>query len=428
MPEDIVFFRRNDALSHQQDRYYQDLFYRVLKIGPELEFGLPRRTNSQEFRDHLEGRLKPSRDLENLGELGIFNVVKEHCGVELQVIGRHPHWHSLLDQYTQITEILLEEKVRMRQTCGLHFHLIAVGLSERVPEIILANLWNLVRRHAPGLKWLCSGGDVREGLCRRRQHNAHQEFMSKTPVFQSMAQIQQRLKNSANVPEHQNFFNLEHVVFDDDARIKTFHLELRFPDGDLAPTSIVAKTFLFLALVLKAVEISKYGLLHTGAKPNWDRKRELLDLLSNNDGNLARSDTSKIGPREIEELRDNAFELLIFLKSVLNQFTNPAFCVLKHLAHTPISLYRVEGCSWQDIETTLREYANYPVFVDETDRVIIKHIELGLERNHPSTDAWLTRLSAKTGIPKSNVKLRIDRYLERYPAWDREIGSYVFGR
>ncbi|EIC22071.1 hypothetical protein [Thiorhodovibrio frisius] len=428
MSEEIFFFRREDTLSHEQDRYYQDLFYRVLKIGPELECGLPGGMQPNVFRAHLEKRLRPSRDLENLGELGIFDVVKEHCGVEMQVIGRHPQWNSLMEQYRQIIDILLEEKMRMRQTCGLHFHLIAVGLSERIPQIILANLWNLVRKHAPGLKYLFSGGDVSSGMCRRRQHNAHQEFMEHAPVQKDMPEIQALLKQSQKVPEHQNFFNLEHVEFDEDGRIKTFHLEMRFPDGDLVPTSIVAKTFLFLALVLKAVELSKYGLIHTGRKGSWERKKQLLDLLSNNDGELARSDTSGIGDEEIRELRQDATDLLLFLKSIFNKFTNPAYSVLKHLAERPISAYRIEGRDWRDIERDLQGHVNYPVFVDDVDKVIIKHIELGLVRGQSSADDWLGCVSAKSGVTKTEVKQRINQYLERYPSWDGEEGSYVFGR
>ena len=176
--EEVTFSKRDDTLTHRQDQYFQDLFYRVLKIGTELECAKPKKVNADEFRCEIEQLVKPSRDLENLGELGIFDVIKEHCGVEVQVIGRHPFWNALCEQYRKVTSILLNKGVRMRPTCGLHFHLIAVGLAETIPEIILANLWNLMRRHAPGLKFLFSGGNVREGICRRRQHNAHQEVMN----------------------------------------------------------------------------------------------------------------------------------------------------------------------------------------------------------------------------------------------------------
>ncbi len=426
--EDIIFFKREDTLTHQLDQYYQDLFYRVIKIGTELECARPRKSNADELRNEIASELKPSKDLENLGELGIFDVIKEHCGIEIQVIGRHPHWNSLLEQYRKVISILWDKKVRMKPTCGLHFHLIGVGLSESIPEIILANMWNLIRRHAPGLKYLFSGGNVPEGLCRRRQHNAHQEFFSFSPVKLSMGQIKDKLKQSLIVPEHQNFFNLEHLIFNDKGELANFHIELRFPDGDLSPTSIVAKTYLFFAILLKAVEISKYGLIHIGSKSQWERKKKLMDFLSNNDGNLARSDTSKIGNVEIEELKKNSMDLLILLRSTFNKFTNPAWEVLKSLNEKPISLRRIEGKSWEEIEHDLNSIASYPRFIDETDSKIIKIIELGLEKNKNSIEEWLTDVSIKTGFSKIEIKQRIDGLIEKYPVWDDDFGTFIFQR
>ena len=52
-----------------------------------------------------------------------------------------------------------------------------------------------------------------------------------SPAELAMTQIKEKLKKSLTVPEHQNLFNLEHLD----------HVELRFPDGDLAPTSILAR-------------------------------------------------------------------------------------------------------------------------------------------------------------------------------------------
>lgn len=427
-PEKIDFYKRNDTLTHKQDQYYQDLFYRVLKIGTEIEFARPRKVDVNELRSDIERLLKPSKDLTNLGELGVFDVVKDHCGVEVQVIGRHPHWHALLDQYYRIVSVLLEKKVRIRPTCGLHFHLIAVGLSETIPEIILANLWNLIRRHAPGLKFLFSGGNVRHGLCRRRQHNPHQEFMALSPDHLKMAQIKEKLKNSMIVPEHQNVFNLEHVEFNGNGNLNNFHIELRFPDGDLSPTSIVAKTFLFFALVLKAVEISKYGLIKIGDEAQWRRKNELLNTLSNNDGDLARSDTSGIEDAEVCELQDNAEDLLIFLKSTFNKFTNPAYTVLKSLAAKPISFRRIEKDDWIVIENDLGSGARYPQFIDQIDTDIIKTIELGLVRNKDSVEQWLRHIAVRIKVAEPEIKMRIDRYIEKYPIWDSELGSFAFLR
>jgi len=426
--ENLLFFERKDILTHQQDIYYQDLFYRVLKIGTELECARPRRIDPDDFKKEIEILIKPSGDLNNLGELGVYDVVKEHCGIEIQIIGRHPHWNSLLNQYKRIISILLNKRVRMKPTCGLHFHLIAIGLTEVIPEIILANLWNLIRRHSSGLKFLFSGGNVAEGLCRRRQHNAHQEFLKFSPAEISMTEIQLKLKKSIIVPEHQNFFNLEHLTFNNESNLTNFHIELRFPDGDLSPTSIVAKTFMFFALLLKSIEISKYGLLHVGSGYEWERKKELMDRLSNNDGDLARSDTSKIGKKEIDELRRDAMNLLKFLKSVFNKFTNPAYTVLKSLIEKPISLRRIENDNWVEIENELSATAFYPLFVDLKDAEIIKIIELGLVKYKNSVEEWLEEVSLSTGMTKSEIKSRINGYMDKFPVWDSEMGTFEFRR
>ena len=42
-----------------------------------------------------------------------------------------------------------------------------------MPEIILANLWNLTRRYAPELRFITSAGECREALCRRRNYTSH---------------------------------------------------------------------------------------------------------------------------------------------------------------------------------------------------------------------------------------------------------------
>jgi hypothetical protein len=252
---------------------------------------------------------------------------------------------------------------------------LAVGLAEPVPEIILANVWNLTRRYAPHLRFLTSAGDQMTALCRRRNYTSHLELVRHTPGVMSMAQIQQALRESRTVPEHNNFLNLEHIVFNEDGSIRVFHYENRFPDADLSPTSIVAKAFLFLAILLKAVELSQYGVIHVGKIHEWRRKCQLLDWLSNNDGNLATSDTSRITPEIIEELRVGCRELLELLKPVFDRWEhNPSFEVLSLLAETPLSLLRASGRSWAEIEALLAERAATPTgALDATDQRLMRY-------------------------------------------------------
>jgi hypothetical protein len=426
MKERPIFVRRKDTLSIDDASYYQDLLYRTVKIGTELEFALPKGTRREDIQPQIESLLLPSKDMNRLGRLGIYDVIKEHCGVEVQVIGRHPHWEMLLRQYQQILPPLLGKGVRMRPTCGLHFHLIGIGLAESIPEIVLANFWNLTRKYAPGLKFLTSGGDNRLALCRRRQHNAHQEFMRQSPIHQSMQDIKTNLHKSLEVPEHQNFVNLEHLGFDEAGDVYPFHLEMRFPDGDLAPVSITAKTFLFLAMLLKAVEISKFGLLHVDKVRNWKRKKRLMDLISNNDGLQATSDTSAITRELIQEFRDVARDLLRFLKSIFIILDNPAEMVLEALAEKPVSFRRITGDSWSKIDQDLFQLIQPERMMDEVDHRIIKIIELGLVENVSSHEEWYAEAARTCGLSKETVRQRLQGYRKREPKWDPKLGRMVF--
>lgn len=421
-----IFHSRDDCLTITEARYYQDLLYRTIKIGTELEFALPKGVLREDFQPQIEEFMEPSGDMNKLGRLGVYKVINEHCGIEVLIIGRHPHWESLVEQYSQIVYPLLDRKVRMRPTCGFHFHLLQVGASENIPEIILANLWNMFRLFAPGLKFLTSGGEKRDSLCRRRQHNAHQEFIKLCPSRMHMQEIQEVLKKSLDVPEHQNFFNLEHILFTDKGEVSTMHIELRFPDGDLCPVSITAKTFLFLTMLLKAVEISKFGLLDVEKDPSWQENIELLDQISNNDGKLAASDTANISDDMLNSYRKNGRSLLRFLKSVFLIFDNPAEIILKNLVETPISLHRINGKNWLTINTELAQLIAPLHTPDEIDHELLKIIELSLLAEQKDEKTWLTQAANRLRINKPAIIQRLQFLSNRDPLWSQEIGSMVF--
>lgn len=425
-----IFFRRPDTLDEERALYYKDLLFRTAKIGTELEFAMPRGVRRRDFQPLVAGLLKPSHSLALLGENGVLDVTKEHCGVEVRIIGRYPYYDSLLNQYTGIMDKLLPLGIRARPTCGLHFHLLTIWSAQSFPEIVLANLWNLVRRYIPYIKFIFSAGNSRDGLCRRRQHNSHLEIIHHTPLAQSMREIQRILRESKRVPEHQNFMNLEHVRFEEDGTVGKLQVEFRFADCDLSPTSIVAKTFLFLALLLRSVECAKYGLIHVGKLREWQRKIELLDRLSNNDGDLATSDTSSLGEAELEELGAGCLEMLDFLKPAFARFENPAFRVLRYLARRPLSLMRADGMDWEQIESLLSDEVagESAKRLDSIDRRLIKIIELGEIKGQSDRERWLNRAADTLWLPRSDLELRLERLQRRKPRWDEESGGYIFLR
>ena len=233
------------------------------------------------------------------------------------------------------------------------------------------------------------------------------------------------------MPEHNNFFNLEHVVFHPDGAVKVLHYENRFPDADLSPTGIVAKAFLFLAILLKAVEMSQYGVIHVGRIEEWRRKVELLDLLSNNDGALATSDTHGVTTEVVEELRSGARELLELLKPTFDRFEhNPTFEVLSLLAETPVSLLRASGRDWPEIEVLLAERAATEAgALDGTDRKLMRCIELAELTGCAALDAWKWMTARALYLTPQELDRRLDT-LDRMRGlrWDDRVGAVVFIR
>ena len=95
-------------------------------------------------------------------------------------------------------------------------------------------------------------------------------------------------------------------------------------------------------MVLKSVDLAQYGVIHVGKVYPWRRKVELINLLSNNDGNLAASDTSLITDEIIEELRQGCYELLDLLAPTFERFQdNPALDILLALGRAARFPYAV---------------------------------------------------------------------------------------
>lgn len=433
--KDPIFLRRANLLQPEAACYWKDQFYRVTKIGTELEVAPPKGCPRPEFEAAIREDLAPSGNFERLGPNGVLDVSTEHCGIEVRIIGRQPHFHSLQKQYSGILGVIHKHGGRIRPTCGLHYHLLTPGLGEPVPEIILANLWNLVRRYAPELRFITSGGESRQALCRRRNPTSHLEMVRQSPANLHMAEIQANLRQSRLVEEHQNFLNLEHLQFPSRDEVLPFHLEFRFPDADLSVTSVTAKTFLLLALTMKAVDLSQYGVIHVGKIAPWRRKTYLLGLLSNNDGDLATSDTSAVTDEIIEELRLGCYELLDLLAPAFEWFhdgsfvsSNPALEVLLSLAERPISLLRCAGYDWDSIEVLLSSKAKMDhQGLDDIDRRLMQRIEVGEWAGLPGVESWQWFAARELCLTPQDLERRLGRLRGlRGLHWDPRLGKMAF--
>ena len=427
----VIFFRREDTLSYQRASYYKDLLYRALKAGTEIEVAPPKGVKREVFEDAIRRKLEPSGSFEVLGKWGVFDVKAEHCGIEIRVIGRYPYFQALYEQFKYIFQVLQEEGARARPTCGMHIHLLSTGLSEPIPEIILSNIWNFTRRYALALKFIASCGDSYGALCRRRNHNSHVELVKYSSGLESMCRIQEMLRKSSRVPEHQNFLNLQHVRFNEDGNVAKFHLEFRFLDADLCAISVVSKIFLVMAIIMKSIDLSKFGVIHVGEYEVWKHRQRLLDMLSNNDGMRATSDTSRLELNNFEEIHTICHEMLDLLEPSLSMFhDNPSKEILRYLAETPISFMRASGMNWSDIEQTLeaRIFQNEIDEFDAIDKKIMKSVEMIEIEGMPSEEeAWRIEVARELNLSLQNLEERLRKINSRRNLyWDKKKGTMLF--
>jgi hypothetical protein len=159
------------------------------------------------------------------------------------------------------------------------------------------------------------------------------------------------------------------------------------------------------------------------------RKIALLDLLSNNEGALASSDTGGVTDAVMEELRQGSYELLDLLTPAFDRFAdNPALEVLLSLAEHPIALRRCAGYDWAQIEAALAERAVIDqTGLDDTSRRLMQRIELGEWSRLPSPDAWRWHAARELFLTPQELERRLAQLQAlRGLRWDHRQGGLVF--
>jgi hypothetical protein len=212
-------------------------------------------------------------------------------------------------------------------------------------------------------------------------------------------------------------------------------------DGILAPSAVAAVACLYYSLFIKAVELSRYGIMDIG---NADRKAktfEIKDALLNNctdwqEGtkNGRFSDTSKI-QKYTDVLVRESLELITLVKHII-ETVGPAYDVLEKLAEAPCSIRRCEGKSWETIEKELLvELTDEDQFEYHVKRII----DTREVTNKVSIHSWIQSVANKlNSIDELNPnKNSIDEMIDKVSIlveekmadgnmlWGKKIGSMM---
>ena len=351
------------------------------------------------IRDALDKELMPSRSYGKITASGVVSIttdgsLKGDKGVEIITVGRRVDYWEFYTMSKRIIDKVVGYGGYLNERTGSHMHVLTsyydeIGANEMekpMPQIIAANFHQLCRRYQNVLVWMTIALDDPNHMTRWEKFRV--SILGVSPVTKNMQKVVEDVSRNAGGNKY-GLVNYNSLRFSGED-IERFHVEFRQPDSTLCPSYYAALSCLHYALLVKAVEISRYGLLKIGDE-SWLRKaKEMKKIILNGCGDYDGprvGDTSKLLDN-VEYFVQESLDLVGQLKSILLKL-GPAYDVLLKLAKKPVSLRRIEGETWDDIEQELL------VEMNTSDRLEMKMsevIDLRLVEDCRVMEEWATEV------------------------------------
>jgi len=306
-------------------------------------------------------------------------------------------------------------------------------MEKDLPEIVAANIHQLTRKYQNVLTWLTIGLDHPNRLTRWQKFRM--SVLEVSAARNSMASVNQIVKDHCNGKKY-GFINWTPTSFGKNGDITRLHYEMRQADCLLSPSVVAALSCLCYAIAVKAVEISRYGILIAGDKDWMKQAKNVQSRLLNN--NKGYQDGDRFGHTEgLEEyydlLRQESHELLAQVKHILMDI-GPAYEVLEKLADMPCALRRVKGDSWETIEADLSVERHEEV--DELEEIICEVMDLRHISGCEDIAEWLDKLADLlienhadlVNIPKADLVAKAANYLSDKSdsvIWSTRLGAMM---
>jgi hypothetical protein len=418
---------RAGRLTSREVDYWKVMFNKILKVGEEFEVHIPDNANHNEIFTRFNRDFTPTGTVEYVGDTGVLEVKTDGSvpnGMELVTVGRRFNWKTFYEMNKQIIDKFQENDFYTTHHTGIHIHMLAgysnSGTSElerNVPEIILANYYQLHRIFAPELFWIASGGTNNYAITRYILFR--QPPFDYTPLNHSMDQIREGMNSKYGKYQ---MINLNPSSIGRDG-INRFHVELRYPDTHLSPAYATALVALEVAMLNKAIDISQCGVISM-KQDEYDFRRKLFDKFANLGTGDRDSDSSELTDLNLKQLQTMTKEMIKWFKSEISAQSPVAYEILKKIAVEPASQLRIGGKSWRMIE----DYIYPPELVDsENADKLIQIISLQQVTDCGSANAWKNKVSGRLSVPMDKVNELLE-YLgkEKIVVFDKEIGAMMF--
>lgn len=272
------------------------------------------------------------------------------------------------------------------------------------------------------MTWMVMGLDEPNRMTRWEKYRV--SVLPVSAVARHMRDVRDEVCSRAEGKKY-GWVNYNRVGFANSGDVERFHVEFRAADGVLSQSAVSAIACMYYALVIKAVEISRYGVLDMGDKLWLKKATEIKNAILNNtkawdDGDRF-ADTSLL-MQHSSVLIDESFDLIRQLKSILIK-VGPAYEVLEKLAEKPCALRRQEGRTWEEIEDELKiittEEDTLNLAIRETI-VLNKVAECGDEAE------WIKEVSRVLSARVEDGAAEIEDKVRKFMSTTKENGELIW--
>lgn len=427
MFEKMMFSNRMGRITSRDADYWKMTFSKILKVGEEYEVHIPREHNADSIFRNFREYFNPTGSIGYVGENGVLEVKTDGSvpnGMELVTVGRRFDWKVFYDMNKKIMDKFQEYDFHTSHHTGMHIHLLATygengnnELEKNVPEVILANYYQLHRIFAPELFWIASGGATRYALTRYTLFR--RPPFEYTPLSNHMRDIQQGMNGKYGKYQ---MFNLQPLRFDG-RDVSRFHVEIRHPDTHLSPAYATALVALEVAMLNKAIEISQCGIISM-KQDEYDMRKTLFEKFANMGTGDRDSDSSELTDEDISKLEQMTSDMVKWFKSEISTQSPVAYEILKKIAVTPASIMRINNKSWRMIEQEIypQELVDHE-YIDNLNQIVV----LQQITDCANATVWKNKVANRLGVPVNKVNELLTSFgKEKIVAFDQEIGAMLF--
>lgn len=426
MFEKLLISNNMGRLTSQDTDYWKTVFQKILKIGEEFEVIIPQNLDVSDTIYQFRAHFNPTGIIDHPGSNGIYDIKQDGSvphGLELVTAGRRFNWKVFCEMNKKIMDKFQEIEMYTSYHTGMHIHILAgyndyaSELERNVPELILANFYQLHRIFASELFFMASSGTTRHGLTRYTLFR--RPPFDYTPISTSMRAIREHMNQRYGKYQ---MINLNPITMGR-SEINRFHVEARYPDTILSPSYASAIVALEVAMLNKAIELSQIGLI--GMKQeDYEYRKNLFEKFANLGTGDRDSDTSELTDEEISKFSEMATDMVKWLKSEIISIHPTAYDILRKIAEQPASLMRVSGKSWRMIE----EHLYSPEAIDNENMNRIKEMIIMQQiTDCDNATQWKNKASTRLDLPQVKInELIAHMSKEKIVVFDAEIGAMLF--